>query len=137
MRSFTKADEGKVNGMFNSIKQGKFSASDMETVLNNTDAILRKSANGPLAQFFDDIKTMCAMVGAWVTKDYRGIPLRTIGMIILTLVYVFSPVDIIPDVIPGIGLVDDAAMVGLCLAAVRSDINDFRIWAKSRQKLLK
>ncbi len=29
---------------------------------------------------------------------------------------------------------DDATMVGLCLAAVRSDINDFRIWARSHQK---
>ena len=49
----------------------------------------------------------------------------------------FSPVDIIPDVIPVLGLVDDATMVGLCIAASRSDIEDFRIWARSYQKLLK
>ena len=52
-------------------------------------------------------------------------------MIILTLLYVFSPIDIIPDCIPGVGLVDDAAMVGFCLAAARSDIEDFRVWARA------
>ena len=77
------------------------------------------------------------MVKAWVKKDYREIPVKTIGMIILTLGYVFSPVDIIPDVIHVLGLVDDATMVGLCIAAARNDIEDFRIWARSHQKLLK
>ncbi|UTC64534.1 DUF1232 domain-containing protein [Treponema sp. OMZ 788] len=129
MGFFTKADEAKINGMFNSIKQGRFSNNDTSTVINNTVDILSKSSHGPLSQFFDDIKTMCAMAKAWTKKDYREIPFKTIGMIILTLVYVFSPVDIIPDVIPGVGLLDDAAIVGLCIAAARNDINDFRIWA--------
>ncbi|MBE6354737.1 DUF1232 domain-containing protein [Treponema sp.] len=71
------------------------------------------------------------MVKAWTKKEYKGVPVKTIGMIILTLVYVFSPIDIIPDCIPGIGLVDDATMVSLCLAAVKSDIEDFKIWAKT------
>lgn len=137
MGMFSKKDQEKVNGKFESIKQGNFNAADTATVLNNADDILNKSADGPLAKFFDDIKTMCDMVKAWASKEYKGIPGKTIGMIILTLVYVFSPIDIIPDMIPGIGLVDDAAMVGLCLAAARSDINDFRIWARSHQKLLK
>ena len=58
--------------------------------------------------------------------------------IILTLVYVFSPIDIIPDFFPGIGSVDDAGMVLLCIAAARADIEDFRRWAKANNpKLLK
>ena len=112
MGMFSSADQAKVTGKFESFKRGNFSAADTATVLNNTADILNKSADGPLAKFFDDIKTMCAMI-------------------ILTLVYVFSPIDIIPDCIPGIGLVDDAAMVGFCIAAARSDIEDFRVWARS------
>ena len=132
MSKFTSADKAKVEGKFESFKEGNFSANDAETVLNNTADILNKSADGPLAKFFDDIKTMCEMVKAWTRKEYKGVPVKTIGMIILTLVYVFSPVDLIPDAIPGIGLVDDATMVGFCLAAARSDIEDFRQWMKNR-----
>ncbi len=131
MNMFSSANQRKVNGKFESFKHGKFSEVDTTTVLNNTADILNKSSNGPLAKFFDDIKTMCEMVKHWVKKDYKEIPVKTIGMIILTLVYVFSPLDIIPDVIPGVGLLDDATMVGFCIAAARSDIEDFRIWARN------
>ena len=131
MGMFTKADQAKVKGKFESFKNGKFSSKDTAAVLNNISGILRKSTEGPLARFFDDIKTMCEMVKSWARKEYKGIPVKTIGMIILTLVYVFSPFDFIPDFIPGVGLLDDSAMVGLCLAAARSDIEDFRAWARS------
>ena len=129
-------DKKKVADEFESIKNGKFTEKDRNTVLDNIGEILNKSSFGPLARFFDDIKTMCYMVKAWADKEYTGIPVNTIGMIILTLVYVFSPIDVVPDFIPVLGLLDDAAMVGLCLAALRSDINDFRQWAKNRGKLL-
>lgn len=131
MAKFSSADQAKVNGKFESFRRGNFSAADTATVLNNTAEILNKSFDGPLVQFFNDIKTMCEIVKAWAKKEYKGVPVKTIGMIILTLVYVFSPIDIIPDCIPGIGLVDDAAMVGVCLTAARSDINDFRAWARA------
>ena len=131
MGLFSSADQAKVTGKFEAFKRGNFSAEDTATVLNNTADILNKSSDGPLAKFFDDIKTMCEMVKAWAKKDYKGVPVRTIGMIILTLVYVFSPIDIIPDCIPGIGVVDDSAMVGFCIAAARSDIEDFRVWARA------
>lgn len=133
MSIFSRKDKAKVEASFESIKRGKFNADDISTVINNTEGILTKSSNGPLENFFDDIKTMCDMVAAWVKKEYREIPYRTIGMIILTLVYVFSPLDIISDALPGVGLLDDAMMVTFCLKAVQSDIEDFRVWKKANK----
>lgn len=132
MSIFSRKDKAKVEAGFQSIKEGKFNDDDVSTVIDNTEDILNKSSNGPLEKFFDDIKTMCDMVAAWTKKEYRQIPCKTIGMIILTLVYVFSPLDFIPDAIPGLGLLDDAMMVTLCLKAVQSDIDDFRVWKKAR-----
>lgn len=131
-----KDNEKTINTKFESIKKGQFRTEDATTVLHNTEEILSKSSTGPLATLFDDITTMCCMVKAWVRKEYTGIPVKTIGMIILTLTYVFSPLDIIPDIFPVIGLLDDATMVTLCLAAARSDINDFRIWQEKKQRSL-
>ena len=135
MSIFSRKDKAKVEAGFESIKEGKFKDDDVYTVIDNTEDILNKSSNGPLEKFFDDIKTMCDMVASWAKKEYREIPYRTIGMIILTLVYVFSPLDIIPDALPGVGLLDDEMMVGLCLKAVQSDINDFRIWDSRRKRI--
>lgn len=137
MTKLTYENEMDVNAKFDSIKNGNCTAQDTETVMNHMDDILEKSEGGALAKFADDIQTMCQMAKAWACGEYKGVPVKTIGMIILTLLYVFSPIDIIPDFIPGLGLVDDAGMVALCIAAARSDINDFRIWARSRHKLLK
>lgn len=134
MAMISKEDEVKVKNEFESFKQVGFSNTDVKTVIDNTTGILNKCYDGSLSKFFDDIKTMCEMVKAWAKKEYKGIPVKTIGMIILTLVYVFSPVDIIPDTIPGIGLIDDATMVKLCLQAARSDLQDFRVWARTHKK---
>lgn len=125
----TEDQEKKVNEAFEQIKNGSFTDDDTSTVLNNTTSIINKTKAGPLLKFADDVKLMCAMVKAWSKKDYTGLPVKTITMVILTLVYVFSPVDVIPDFIPVMGLLDDAGMVAACLAAVHSDLESFKNWA--------
>ena len=132
MKKMSKDQKNKVNGAFGKIKNGNASNADASTVLNNADAILSKGKEGALASFFDDIKSMIDMVKAWCKKEYKGIPFKTISMVILTLVYVFCPIDVIPDSIPVIGLLDDATVVRLCLGAMRSDLEAFRNWQRQR-----
>ena len=55
-------------------------------------------------------------------------PVTSIVSIVTALVYVLSPIDALPDVIPIIGLTDDAAVVAACLALVGSDIEDYKRW---------
>lgn len=70
------------------------------------------------------------MVGDYFSGEYTEVPFGTIAGIIGTLLYVLSPIDLIPDFIPFLGLVDDAAMVGFCLACVHSDIDRYREWQR-------
>jgi uncharacterized membrane protein YkvA (DUF1232 family) len=44
------------------------------------------------------------------------------------LIYIFSPIDLIPDFIPVLGLTDDAVVLGLCLAAIATDLKKYEIW---------
>lgn len=55
-------------------------------------------------------------------------PIGSIIAIISALTYFISPVDIIPDTVPGLGYMDDAAVIATCYALVHSDIAEYQKW---------
>ncbi|MBQ9238776.1 MAG: DUF1232 domain-containing protein [Treponema sp.] len=65
---------------------------------------------------------------------YQELPKGTIAAIICTLLYIFSPIDIIPDLLPVVGLVDDAAMVALCIPFVSKDVEAYKRWRDNTKK---
>lgn len=134
---FNEQKQKEVDSKFESFKKDDFSEEDKETVLNNADDILNKASKGALSKFFEDIQLLIELVKAYFKGEYKEIPVRTLSSIVLTLVYVFSPIDIIPDLIPVVGLMDDAAMVGLCLKFVHDDLQDFKKWRDSKLKIEK
>ena len=112
----------------------KIKESDLRRVLEKRDEIENKfENNGPLGRFIEDLKLMFAIMGDYVTGEYREIPWYTIAAIAAALLYVLSPIDLIPDFIPVIGLTDDAAVVGACLLLVEKDLHTYRNWKESRQ----
>ncbi len=111
----------------------KLDADDVNTVLNHEEEIKSKSLKGALKKFTDEIKLLIEMVKSYANGSYKELPLTTIIAAVLTLVYVFSPIDIIPDFILGFGLSDDAAMVALCLAAITADLEKFKEWFINQQ----
>lgn len=80
----------------------------------------------------EDLFLGIEMIRDWKRKIYKDVPMRTVIALIATIIYLVSPVDIIPDVVPGLGVVDDAAVVGLCIKAVHDDIRKYEHW-KSEQ----
>ncbi|MCX6984872.1 MAG: DUF1232 domain-containing protein [Lentisphaerae bacterium] len=51
------------------------------------------------------------MLRDWWRGNYRKLPWWCIGVLVFTLIYVLSPVDLIPDCIPVIGLLDDISLI--------------------------
>ena len=48
--------------------------------------------------------------------------------IVVALVYFLTPVDMIPDTIPGAGHLDDAAVILFAVKAAHNDITDYKKW---------
>ena len=66
------------------------------------------------------------MLGDVFTGKYKKVPVGTIAAIVGTLLYVLSPIDLIPDFIPVIGYLDDAAMLALCLNFTKYDVEEYK-----------
>jgi len=43
-------------------------------------------------------------------------------------IYLLSPLDVIPDVIPVLGFTDDVSVFGLVLAGFAKEIQDYKDW---------
>lgn len=67
---------------------------------------------------------------------YKDIPVATIISIVAALIYLLSPIDIIPVMIPIIGYLDDVAVLLFILNfGVDKDLEKYRLWQKSNRKL--
>lgn len=114
-------------------KSKKITDKDIEKVLSKEKEIEDKvKGAGPLREYIDAVKSMFALVRAYWSGEYREIPWFTIAAIAAALLYVFSPIDLIPDVIPVIGMVDDALVVAACLKLVKQDLADFEAWRAAK-----
>lgn len=81
------------------------------------------------------IPVFIQLVKCFVTKKYTKIPIGSILAIVSALVYFLSPIDAIPDFLPGIGYVDDAAVIGACLLLVNSDVKEFIRWRDGNKQI--
>jgi uncharacterized membrane protein YkvA (DUF1232 family) len=102
---------------------------DVSGVLDKEDEILGK-AHGPLEKFAQNIKLLFSVVKDYASGNYKEIPWTTIAAIIGSLLYVFSPIDLVPDFIPFVGLLDDAAVMSVCLAGIGRDLKKYEIWKR-------
>lgn len=88
-----------------------------------------------ISRLWSDLSLLVRLLKAWKRGSYRGLSMRTIVSLAAVLLYVVSPVDLLPDVIPGIGLLDDAAVLALLLHSIAQDLDAFRVWEQSRTSM--
>ena len=113
------------------IKEGspKITEKDIVKVVDKSEDIQKKfRSRGPLQRFIEDARLLIAVVKDYWSGTYRKLPYGTIAAIVFTLIYVFNPLDLIPDVLPIIGEVDDAAVVTACLFLVERDLLAYKQW---------
>ena len=117
------------------VKDGarKITDKDVENVVAKSEDIKRKfKPGGPLGRFIEDGRLLIGLVKDYWTRKYREVPYGTIAAAAFTLIYVFNPLDIVPDVLPIIGQIDDAAVVAGCLMLIDQDLRGYRTWKQGQ-----
>ncbi len=114
----------------------KVNRADLEKLLDRQRSIEEKvKGSGKLARFSTDIKLMFSMIRDYWNGSYRNVPWKTIAAVAGALLYVMNPLDVIPDLIIGIGFLDDAGVVALCLKLVESDLHRYAAWKEHREDI--
>ena len=97
-------------------------------------AVTRKIARGGrgLASIKDDLSLLQQLCIAWWRGSYTAVKPKALLSIVAALVYLVTPLDAIADFIPGLGLLDDLAVLAWVLRTWGSELDAFRQWREQQ-----
>ena len=116
------------------IKKGAASvnAEDVQKVMDKASEITEIVIKNRLLQrFIKDVALLISMVKDYWSGAYRDVSWWVIAAVVFTLLYVLSPIDLIPDFIPFIGLLDDALVIAVCLILIKKDLLKYQEWKEA------
>lgn len=103
-------------------------------VVEESGRIVSRAGNGPLEKLLKDVTALVSMVRDYWQGSYREIPFWALGAVVVALLYILNPMDLVPDFIPVVGLVDDTAVIALCLRMVEEDLRRYEKWQAGKQE---
>jgi uncharacterized membrane protein YkvA (DUF1232 family) len=104
-----------------------------------TDAYKKASEKnevGTLAhEAWETLQTLFRLIKAAMSGEYTGVPTATVLAAVAVLIYFLSPIDVIPDFIPVLGLLDDVALVAWFSTTLKTELDKFHEWELTRPQL--
>jgi uncharacterized membrane protein YkvA (DUF1232 family) len=118
---------------FVEVTSSKVTVEQAQSVVGMEGELRRVLARAmPLARLVDDLLTLMSLVRDWAMGHYREVPWNTIAAATFAILYVLSPMDLLPDLVPVLGFLDDAGVVTACLALVGRDVEVYRLRMRAR-----
>lgn len=106
---------------------------EVKRALNYRQKLLLKMRKSEkLSAFLDEFEVLFSLISDYVKGNYKEIPYRSIAAIAFTLLYVVNVLDFLPDFIPGLGLLDDVTVIGMCLKMVGKDLANYKSWSEKK-----
>ena len=113
-------------------RQEDFEEEDVHNVLEDEEEIKSKFENkGKLQRYVDDAQLLFNLLRDYSNGNYREVPFNVVAAIGGALLYVLSPIDLIPDFIPIVGYLDDAAVIAFCLNLIEKDLISYKVWKRN------
>ena len=95
----------------------------------------KEEKKGPLAEVWSNLNALFRLLQAYIHRDYTRIPWGSIVLVVVAIIYFVSPFDLIPDWIPVVGFIDDAAVIAFVLKQINIDLNQFLQWEAVKKSL--
>lgn len=110
-------------------RQKTFSRTKLKQLFKEKNSLFSKFVNiENLNEYYRDFVDLFSLLQDWYKGRYKDVPWLVISSVGGALVYVLSPIDLIPDFLPFVGYLDDAAVFAALLKYVRTDLRKYRDW---------
>jgi len=100
---------------------------DAERVVARENELDRKlkEVSAKFSKLVNQVKLLYELIRSYVDGSYRQVPWVSIATAVAAVAYFMLPLDLIPDMLPGIGYLDDLLVVRFALTAIQSDLRAF------------
>ena len=97
------------------------------------EAMNKAKANriGPIDEIWSKLQIVFSLLKDWISGEYKQIPMGSLMILVVGLIYFITPIDILPDLIPG-GFVDDVVIFGFLFKQISADIDAYRSWKEEK-----
>ena len=82
-------------------------------------------------QILRDLELMFCLLRAWASGRYTVAPWKSVVSILAAVIYFLNPFDVLPDMLPGVGFIDDAFVIGFVFESFKTDLKRFLEWEKN------
>ena len=130
MDKLNESDQERVNQSFVHGVES-FTEEDLEKVKADAETAEKKAEF--LGKQFENFKLMWSLLQDYWAREYTDVPWKLIAAIGFAVAYLVSPIDVIPDFIPFVGFVDDAAVFALVISAFQAELDEYKEWKKNRK----
>ncbi|MCM3728733.1 YkvA family protein [Neobacillus cucumis] len=117
----------------NYMKNAKEFLGNPQKLMDLLNKVIHKATEkkGYLGDAWDKLQLFVDLVKAYTKGEYKNVQPSTIVTIIGALLYFISPIDLVPDFIIGLGIFDDAAVIGFTLKKLSKELDQFEQWKSS------
>ncbi len=124
----------KIDEKFVKTEITKIEDEDLDFAIKNEAEINKKLSGQGMKKYAELGKISYGMLKDYQRGKYKQTPWFTVAAVVFALLYVFNPLDIVPDFIPGIGYVDDFAIFTIVLRFVQTDLHSYLDWKIAEKK---